>query len=441
VKAAAAILLAVPMLVWPALLNGYPILFSDTGAFLAQTVQPLMIWDKPWIYGPMLQALHWGTTLWLPLLAQGVVVSHLLWLVQRALRGQAGPGAHLLVCATLCCLTALPWATALLMPDILAPVVALSLVLLGPGRASLRRREAAYLGVLASLAIAAHLSHLPLAAALLLATVLLVRRPWPVARVAAPLAVAVLLLLGTNWVGHGRPTLSPYGATFLLARMLEDGTASRTVAARCPESGWYLCAWAGRLSGDSDDFLWGQNSPVNRDAADGAIFLGAARLAPEAGQIVTETLRREPLGVAWAALRNFGRQLVLARVGDTLGRENLDTAVRPRIAQGFGPAELARFDASAQSRGLLRVRAAPFTWPFGTVLLLSAAGLVAMAWRLRGSARDFALFLLVAVAANALATGPLSKPHHRYQARIAWLMPLGAMLLALPRREAILPRA
>jgi hypothetical protein len=436
VKTAAAILLAVPMLVWPALLNGYPILFSDTGAFLAQTVQPLMIWDKPWIYGPMLHALHWGTTLWLPLLAQGLVVSHLLWLVQRALRGRAGPGAHLLVCAALSCLTALPWVAALLMPDILAPVVALSLFLLGLGRAALGRREAAYLGVLASLAIAAHLSHLPLAAALLLATALLARRAWPVARVAAPLAVAVMLLLGTNWVGHGRLSLSPYGATFLLARMLEDGTAGRTVAARCPASGWYLCASAGRLPGDSDHFLWAPDSPVNRDAEGKAIFLGAARLAPEAGQIVAETLRREPLGVAWAALRNFGRQLVLAGVGDTLGRENLDTAVRPRIEQGFGPAELARFDASAQARDLLRARAAPFTWPHGAVLLLSAAGLAAMARRLRGPPQAFALFLLVAVAANALATGPLSRPHHRYQARIAWLMPLGVMLLALPRREA-----
>jgi hypothetical protein len=60
VKPAAAILLAALLLVWPAFLNGYPLLFSDTGAFLAQTVVPLMIWDKPWVYGPMLAAFHWG---------------------------------------------------------------------------------------------------------------------------------------------------------------------------------------------------------------------------------------------------------------------------------------------------------------------------------------------------------------------------------------------
>jgi hypothetical protein len=435
-SAAVAVLAATLMLVWPAFLNGYPILFSDTGAFLAQTVQPLMIWDKPWIYGPLLHLLHWNTTLWLPLLAQGLVVSHLLWLSQRAVRGYATAAAHLLLCLALGTLTALPWVAALLMPDVLAPVAVLSLFLLGIGRAALSQREAAWLGLLATLALAAHLSHLPLAAALVLATAVLTRRLWPAMRVAGPLAAALLLLLVTNWGGHGRLSLSPYGVVFVLARMIDDGPALRTIEARCPGSGWSLCASAGSLGGDSDVFLWGPDSPVNRDEVGRPIVLGAMRLAPEAREIVAETIRREPLALVGAMLRNFGRQLVLAGVGDTLVADHLEGAVRPRIAQGFPPAELARYDASAQVRGLLPARALPMLWSQGAVLLGSALGLGAMAWRLRGPGRCFALFLLMAVAANAMATGPLSKPHHRYQARIAWLMPLGVMVLALPRRDA-----
>jgi hypothetical protein len=245
--------------------------------------------------------------------------------------------------------------------------------------------------------------------------------------------MAVALLLGTNWVGHGRISLSPYGATFMLARMIGDGTAARTIAAECPASGWYLCAWAGRLPTDSDEFLWLRDSPLNQDAAGNPIFLGGVRLAPEANVIVAETLRREPFGVAWAAIHNFSRQLTLAGIGDTLGRDNLGTAVRPRLEQGFGLGEVARYDASAQNRDLLPGRAAPFLWPQGAVLLLGVVALAVMAWKLRGPPQAFALFLFVAVAANAFATGALSKPHHRYQARIAWLLPFGAALLALPR--------
>ena len=440
-RALAAILLGGLLMVWPAFLNGYPILFSDTGAFLAQTVVPLMIWDKPWVYGPLLALFHWNITLWGPLLVQGLMLSHLLWLVQRALRGRATPGAHLLLLGALATLTALPWVAALLMPDVFTAVVALALFLLGLGRASLSRREASYLVLLATLGIASHLSHLPVALALLVMTGLLARALRPVLAVAAPLALALLLLLGTNWVGHGRLSLSPYGSTFMLARMIGDGTAARTVEASCPQSGWYLCAWAGRLPGDSDEFLWLPDSPLNRDAAGQPIFLGGVILAPEARAIVAETLRREPLAVALAALRNFGRQLLLVRIGDTLSRDNLGGSVRPRLVEGFPSAEVARYDAAAQPADRLPALAAPLLWPQVPVLLLGATGLAVLAWRLRGPRRAFALFLFAAVAANALTAGALSKPHHRYQARIAWLLPFGAAALALPRlRPAVPPR-
>jgi len=42
--------------------------------------------------------------------------------------------------------------------------------------------------------------------------------------------------------------------------------------------------------------------------------------------------------------------------------------------------------------------------------------------------------LLAALIGNAAATGGLSKPHHRYQARIAWLLPFAAVAVLLPRR-------
>ncbi len=90
-KAVLAVLAGGVLLIWPAFLNGYPLLFSDSSAFLAQTVQPLMIWDKPWIYGPFAWIFHQHVTLWGTVLAQGLIVSHLIWLLARVL-GRAAPG-------------------------------------------------------------------------------------------------------------------------------------------------------------------------------------------------------------------------------------------------------------------------------------------------------------------------------------------------------------
>lgn len=447
-RAGAAIAGGAALLLWPALLNRYPLVFSDTGAFLAQTVMGWPVWDKPFIYGPLLHAFHWRVSLWLPVLAQGVLLSWLLWLVQRVVWGRAAAGWHLLLCAGLAALTAAPWFASLLMPDILAPALVLALFLLGFGGDRLKRAELWALGLVATLAIAAHLSHLPVAAALLLPVAFLRRRWRAVLRCVAPLLAAVLLLLATNWVVHGRLALSPYGAVFALARLVADGPAARTIAARCPEAGWHLCRWAGRLPTDSDLFLWQGDGPVWAPRLDGATPGGPISLAPEAAVILRETLAREPLAVLRAAAGNTLRQLGMVRVGDMLGPENLQASVARQLALGFPAAEQRRFEWSLQAQGKLPEAAALLLWPHGAVLLLGAlAALLAGvdAARARDARRlGLLLCVLVGLGANAAATGALSRSHDRYQARIAWLLPLAGLLawrrgvpVAAVRDEAI----
>nr|WP_242481821.1 hypothetical protein [Paracraurococcus ruber] len=381
----------------------------------------------------MLHGFHWRVTLWPPMAAQGVALSWLLWLTQREVVG-VRPARHLLFCAGLAAATAAPWFAATLMPDWLAPALVLALWLLGFAWDRLAGWERAALGLLAMLAMAAHLSHLPLAAALAL---LALWRGWrPALRCALPLAGALALLLTTNLWAHGRPAVSPYGAVFALARLAADGPAARTIAAHCPKAGWHLCRWAGRLPADSDEFLWAGDGPVWAPRTDGAQPGGPISLAPEAATIVAETLRREPLAVLRAALANAWAQLRLVRVGDTLGKENLEASVARQLALGFPAGEQARFAASLQARGMLRDAAQPFLALHLAALLLGAAG-VLLALR-DPRRRGFAAWVILAVLVNAAATGALSKPHHRYQARIVWLLPFAALLI--PGKGPALPR-
>ena len=444
------------LLAWPALVNGYPLLFSDTGAFLHQTLGPLVIWDKPHVYGPLLHAFHWRLTLWLPLAAQALMVAWLLFVCVRVVvgdgpdigraspspaeRGRVGVGAlTLALCAGLALLTPASFTIALLMPDAFAPVLVLALFLLGCMRDHITRTEAILLGVIATLAIASHLSHLPIAAALVLLVLLWIRHWRDAVRAAAPIAAAIAILLGTNLVLHGRATLSPHGATFLLARLQADGPAAETIRARCPGSGWYLCAFADRLPMDANDFLWDPSSPVNRDAAGQPRFLGGAQISPEAGAIIGATLRDAPVAVTIAMARNTLRQLILAQAGDTLGPDHLAGAVRPRIAEGFPARELAAYDAALQPRGALAAAVGPVIALQAPVLLFSLL-LVPLAWWRAGAspARALLACVLLGCLANAFATGALSGPHLRYGARIAWLLPFAVALALLPaaRRPA-----
>jgi hypothetical protein len=189
---------------------------------------------------------------------------------------------------------------------------------------------------------------------------------------------------------------------------------------------------------DSDQFLWDADSPVNR-APDGTPrFLGGASLSPEAGTIVAETLRSRPVEVARAMIGNALVQLVTATAGDTLVPDHLAAAVRPRIAEAFPARELAAYDAALQARGALPAAMAPFL-PLHAPVLLAGAALALLAWwraARSGEARRLRLVVgvLVGVSANAFATGALSKPHLRYEARILWLMPVVGALALVPRR-------
>ena len=59
-----AILAGAALLAWPALLNGYPLVFIDSVSYLGHTLFPEWPWDKTAAYGPFLHLFHWGWSLW-----------------------------------------------------------------------------------------------------------------------------------------------------------------------------------------------------------------------------------------------------------------------------------------------------------------------------------------------------------------------------------------
>src|ERR1700733_14294764 len=213
------ILLSAALLLWPALLNGYPIVFDDTGTYLSQAVHHYLGWDRPVFYSLFLFPLHMTLTTWPAIAAQALLMAYTLHLVWRVLL----PGISLwwLVpfVAALAAATAAPWFASQLMPAVFTPLLVLALALLLLTPEHLSRRERLWLVLFSAFMIAAQQSSVPLSLALLL-TLTPLRRVLgaavPLGRIglatiAAPPLLAMAALVAVNFVGHGRAALFPYG--------------------------------------------------------------------------------------------------------------------------------------------------------------------------------------------------------------------------------------
>ncbi len=418
-----AILLGGALLIWPALWNGYPLLYSDTHVFITQPTPGHFNWDKPFIYGPWMLLSHFWYSLWGVVFVQGVLLSQLVWLTQRTV-GSVTPLRHLLVCLVLSLFTGASWFVSLVMPDIFSGMVVLSTFVLGFSK-KLTKTMTVWVSLLGALAIAVHLSHLVIAAACLL--VVLVFRWRRFAFAVLPLMIALVALVGTTMYAFNKVAVSPFGSVFMLARMSADGNVKSVLEKYCPEKSWHLCAWTERLAKDSDSFMWDAKGPVWTHPG------GPIGLAPEASEIVALTARARPFQVLWSAIQNTVTQLSMVKLGDTINSDWLDLTVAKSVEKFFSVAELERYKNSKQVQGTMLERVSVVS-AMGTFTVFAGflLSLFLCVWACRSrnwTALGLIVMIWLGVLANAFATGGLSKPHFRYQTRIAWLLVLPPLLL------------
>lgn len=364
-------LLAVPaaatLLLWPALWNGYPIVFADTGTYLSQAIERYAGWDRPVFYSLFMLPLHATLSAWPVIGAQALVAAWVLWVVTGSLVRRVSGMAFVGGVGLLSACSWLPWLVCELMPDLFTPLLVLLVCLLAwvPERLSPRQR----FGVvgLAAFMIATQQSSLPLAFVLLLGlgswpAIALYVGSRPATRFAAvsafrglsasrrllliflPPALAMLGLCSVNLAAHKRFTISPFGNVFLLARVIYDGPGMATLRRDCPAERWRLCEFLDSFPANSDDFLWTAESPLNRAG-------GPKIVSREAGAIIAAAVLADPAGEARAALGNSVEQLTRFASGD--GLNPWPAEVSPIIERHFPPREQAAYAAARAAGGHL----------------------------------------------------------------------------------------
>ena|SRR5271163_740951 len=87
-RTAGAVAVAAVLLLWPAFINGYPLVFSDTGTYLSQAIRHCLGWDRPVFYSLFPMPSHMKLSTWPVVVVQALLTAHTLHLVSRALRSE-----------------------------------------------------------------------------------------------------------------------------------------------------------------------------------------------------------------------------------------------------------------------------------------------------------------------------------------------------------------
>jgi hypothetical protein len=440
----AAILLAALSLVWPAFYNRFPILFPDSMTYLDDgrlVARALFLHRfsayygmRSFIYSLGILPFHWNLTVWPVVAVQAILVAWMLWLVVRTVRSvrpQPTVPVYLALVVLLSVFTSLSWYASLVLPDILGPVLYLSIYLLVFAGSTLEGRERWSLYLLSWWAVASHATHLMLAAGLCILLALLAlfargsrrRRLQSIGPVALVVLLAALAQLALNGYLYGRLSLNGERPPFLAARIVSDGPGRWYLERHCGEVKWVLCDHLDRLSSDPDNFLWGDDGlSQNLSESEGK------RLMQEEMPFVLATVRAYPREQLARSAANFWDQLRVFGLFDLGSSSWMLDQFEPVM-----PAARTSYLASRQARDALPLEEFS-SLQFWTVIvsLLLIAALLPHLWRRRSSPLPgLAFVIFAAVVANALVTGTLSMVEDRFQSRVIWLIPLLAGILIL----------
>jgi len=437
----AAIGLLVPVLMLAAVVNGFPIIFYDTGAYVLQGFERVFIAERSPVYSLFLDYAGGPASLWYVALAQCAVVAFVFVQFVRAVKPNLSLWVMLLIGLVLTLGTGLPWYAAQIEPDCFVAIAPMAIYLLAFHRLGWWRN--ALLMLCATLAAASHNSHLGVAIGLSTALVfvrmaavfkpsLLTVKP----RVLLSALICVLALgvvLASNYVFTRHVFFSRAGSIFISARMMQDGLIKPVLDSDCPAAGYRICKYKDSLPSRADAYLWEEKiSPFFRIG-------GFRKMEPESAKLVRASLTRYPLANAGWAVIDTALQFFAYPTGDGIVPQ--EWVLEPEFRRTI-PAQMGDYNTAYQQRGYLWFL--PLNLIHVPVAFLSIGVLF---WLLRRAARardwkaaTLPAFVLVALLGNAFICGVFSGPHYRYQSRMMWWPALVVILLGAKEIPALRQR-
>jgi hypothetical protein len=351
----------------------------------------------------------------------------------------------------------LPFFATFVMPDVFAGVAAAGFVILTVFGPRLSRLETAGLVAVLTFAYATHATHTLTALATVVPATLLFwwfRAPRrQVVRGYALVLLAMGLAVLSGWAYEGsfalRTGTKLHHPPFLMARVLADGPGREYMRKVCkgPDDPYVICRATRAPLTRSDDILWEESPLIGAFNALKSPEL-QLRMEAEEGAFVKGAVLGDPLGQLKASLENWADQFSRISVHDPLRDPRqflaneywkttrlVDLIPHPEQCKPIGPGCKPPFDMALTKHWheLVMALAALFAaWRLTRPDVRADLTDRAAPWSRRAVPLTVAVAILAAMLVlNAGVCGVISGAFSRYQARIVWIWPASAGLIAI----------
>jgi putative flippase GtrA len=404
-------------------------------------------------------------TIWFTSFVCAVIGAWLVFLLWRGVAPRAPPWTAYAVQAVVAFGSTLPFFASFAMPDVFAGYAALAMTVLLVFWERLNRLERIALALLLAFSMCAHTSHLLNTwgmAVVAVAGFVVLRAPRQRASEAMfTVAGAVLAALLVNALYKESVLLRTgdelHRPPFLAMRVIADGPGREYLRDECPRGAtWVLCQFKDRPNTDAQDMLWSD------DRAKGIFnvtsYDNRLKMEQEENAFVLRAVAYDPIRQVEASLYNWGDQLREVYVDDPLrnphyyltnaywSTTNLPWLINHAADCGrdhWGCGTRLTMDGSVWLHGTLFVLGLLLIgWRMSSKTMLDGLSRKTLSWDDERVRLWMVVALLLSVVViNAFVCGALSGPFARYQARITWLVSLGAgvVMLAMVPAEATLP--
>lgn len=250
--------------------NKYPLVYSDTGTYLASGFSGDVPNDRSLFYGLFMRHISLSATPWLIILVQGLIVSWLLHMTigiffKETKRNVVFLGAITFITLT----TGFSHNVSMLLPDIFCTIALLCAINLLFNN-DLRKWSIVVVSIIFVFSLSTHLSNIPtfgLLFTFLLVNTLIRRKRkketvLSLRKIALPIYLfvfALILIPSVHFAIGGKFQFSSGSHVFMVNHLIECGIMEDYLQENCERSNYKLCEYKDSLTWN---FMWDENSPL-----------------------------------------------------------------------------------------------------------------------------------------------------------------------------------